>query len=175
MQLLVEQPEKADCAVHICIRPLHRLAFIRRSHKKTDRAVVYTDHLHRQHRLEDSWSFRLPFNKWALLPLSTPTACGRFSTYARGAILRAWEATDVDSLRRAWCPCSNHCGAENSQMRVHSVQVRDIFVHFVTAGACSVHGMDLNRSRPGAACPRYQPGYPAPPAYLPRRQPCSAQ
>jgi hypothetical protein len=41
----------------------------------------------------------------------------------------------------------DHCGAENSQMRVHSVQVRDIFVHFVTSGACSVQGMDLNLDR----------------------------
>jgi hypothetical protein len=41
----------------------------------------------------------------------------------------------------------DHCGAENSQMRVHSVQVRDIFIHFATAGACSVQGMDLNLDR----------------------------
>ncbi len=41
----------------------------------------------------------------------------------------------------------DHCGAENSQMRVHSVQVRDIFVHFDTSGPCSVQGMALNLDR----------------------------
>jgi hypothetical protein len=41
----------------------------------------------------------------------------------------------------------DQCGAENSQMRVHSVQVRDIFVHFVTTGTCFVQGMDLNLDR----------------------------
>ena len=48
----------------------------------------------------------------------------------------------------------DHCGAENSQMRVHSVQTRDIFIHFVTVGACSVR---KDQSKSGAVRRRKRP------------------
>jgi hypothetical protein len=43
--------------------------------------------------------------------------------------------------------CEN-CGAENPQTNVRVVQTRDIFIRFITAGGCSVQGVDLNLDRP---------------------------
>jgi hypothetical protein len=49
-------------------------------------------------------------------------------------------------------PVCDHCGAENPETSVHAVQTRDIFVRFITAGACSVQAMDLNLDRTLGPC-----------------------
>jgi hypothetical protein len=64
----------------------------------------------------------------------------------------------------------DHCGAENPDTRVSHVQIRDIFIRFITAGGCSVQAMDLDLDRPPwPVRARRQPGGPAPAPDLPGR------
>jgi hypothetical protein len=41
-------------------------------------------------------------------------------------------------------PIGDKCGAENPDTRVHSVQTRDIFVHFAAGESCFAQAMDLD-------------------------------
>jgi ribosomal protein L40E len=42
----------------------------------------------------------------------------------------------------------DHCGAENPQSRVHSVQTRDIFVSFTIGEQCFAQAMSLDLHQP---------------------------
>jgi hypothetical protein len=66
-----------------------------------------------------------------MVPVLNCQACGGLTSAARF---------------RYVCECliCDHCGAENPQTRVCAVQTRDIFIRFITAGACSVQAVDLN-------------------------------
>jgi hypothetical protein len=68
-------------------------------------------------------------------------ACGNRTSSARFSYL----------CERLLC---DHCGAENPQTDVRSVETRDIFVRFITSDGCSVQAVDLNLDRTFAhACP----------------------
>jgi hypothetical protein len=50
------------------------------------------------------------------------------------------------SRLRYFCgrPICDNCGAGNPDTRVHSVQTRDIFVHFTAGESCFAQAMDLD-------------------------------
>jgi hypothetical protein len=70
-----------------------------------------------------------------MVPVLVCRACGGLTSSARFSYL----------CERLIC---DHCGAENPQTNVRSVQTRDIFVRFITTEGCSAQAVDLNLDRP---------------------------
>jgi hypothetical protein len=69
-----------------------------------------------------------------MVPMLVCRACGGLTSSARFSYL----------CERLLC---DHCGAQDPQTNVRAVQIRDIFVRFITADGCSVQAVDLNLDR----------------------------